>query len=192
MRNERSLLGRLSTTQAISLGLIAIVGIIIVIARILPHSSDDSLVRDGGPSIVGTSASGLPAGGDALPTALPTAPPSGPLLYSPVPPVTKKGSPTPQSVAKSFGKAWLHHDGVTPAAWLQGVSAYTTSALATQLASTNPANVPANEVTGAVTIVDDAADACGANVPTDTGTLVLTMQRVANRWLVSAVDWNRS
>ncbi len=188
MRSERSLLGRLSATQGISLGLILIVAIIIVIARVLPHSSDDSLVSGGGPSIVGSAPAGLPGGGDALPTA----PPSGPLLHSPVPPVTKKGAPTPQSVAKSFGKAWIHHDGVTPAAWLHAVTAYTTTGLAGQLASTDPANVPATTLAGAVSIQDDAADACGARVPTDAGTLVLTMQRVANRWLVAAVDWDRS
>ena len=50
--------------------------------------------------------------------------------------------------------------------------------------------MPASQLAGAVTIVDDAADACGAQVPTDRGTLVLTMQRLQNKWLVSAVDWN--
>jgi len=179
---------QLGGRHGISLGLLLLVIAIVVVARLLPHATSEPLINTGlGPDVAVTSAT---APATQSPVTLPTpAQSTAPLLHSPVAPVTKPGSSTPQAVAKAFALAWLHHDGVSAAAWLRAVTRYTTSALASQFAETNPANVPANRITQAVTLIDDAADTCQAQVPMDTGTLALTMLTVNGRWLVDKVDW---
>jgi hypothetical protein len=189
----RNILRSLGARQSIGIGLIIIVIAIIVVAKLLPHHADDSTVHLAGPGAsTGTGSTTSTDGGvGALdPDDLPTATPSAPVLHSPVPPVTGAGVKKPQTIALAFAKAWVHHDNVPVATWLTSVTTYTTSDLAGQLAETNPANVPAERVTGATTLVGDTATSCGVRVPTDTGTLVLTMQRVQGKWMVDGVDWD--
>lgn len=175
----RTLLRGLSARQGISIGLLALVIAVIVVARLLPHQhAADSLISRGAPA---------PAGSAQATLAVPVAP----LLHSPVPPANAPDQPAPGTVAMSFTRAWLHHDGLSAQQWLQGVSGYITSALNAQLAETDPANVPASRITGTATIADDTTDSCQVSVPTDTGTLVLTLRRVDTRWLVDDVDWDR-
>ena len=179
----RDVLRQLGVRQRISLGALVLVAAILVIARLVPHHEPDSLVQR--ITVTGTGAPVIE------PTSVPSVIPSGPLLHSPVPPTRRPGTATPQSVARAFTNVWLHHDGVTAAAWWRAVAPYTTGTLTTELSQTDPQNVPANRITGAVTIVDDTTDTCLAQVPTDTGTLGLTMTLVHGGWLVSDIDWTR-
>jgi hypothetical protein len=190
----RTLLRQLGTRQRVSLGLIVLVVLIVAVAKLLPHKDPDSLGRSTTTpttSIPTTPATGTESLSASLPDDQPTPTPSAPILMSPVPPVTVKGSDKPQVVALSFTHAWLD-TGVGAAAWLHALTKYSTPALTTQLADADPANVPANRTAGAVTIVADTATSCDVHVPTDTGTLVLEMLRVSGTWLVDDVDWDRA
>jgi hypothetical protein len=184
MVDVRTLLRHLGARAGISIGLIAMVVVVVVVARILPHADAPPLLSNG---------AGAESGPTVIQPPLASASPSGLLLHSPAPPSVQPGSRSPQSVAKSFALAWLHHDGVSPATWLRDVTAYSTASLAAQLAETDPANVPANRVTKDLTVVDNTSDNCVVNVPMDTGTLALTMTTSTNgHWLVDAVDWTSS
>jgi len=184
MSEHRSLWRRLASVQGAALGVVLIVAIIVAVARLLPHSTTAPL------AVPGTAT--LPSPVISLDDGGPSAVPSGSLLHSPVPPAVAHGGTTPQTVARRFATAWLHHDGVSASGWLTAVTAYTTKTVASQLALTDPANVPAERITGAVTVVGDTRQSCEVHVPTDAGTLVLTMQADGTSWQVAGVDWDPS
>ncbi len=189
----RNILRSLGARQSIGIGLIAIVVLIIVVAKVLPQRSPDSAVHISNPVTAGTgTASGGGVAGALDPGNLPGATPSAPVLHSPVPPVTSPGTKKPQTVAVSFAKAWVDHTDVSAAQWLHAVTAYTTTDLAAQLAETDPENVPATRVTGAATVIGDSVTSCGVHVPTNTGTLLLTMVNTHGAWMVDTVDWQAS
>src|SRR5215467_1152914 len=100
----RALLRRLGPRYGISLGLILLVAVVLVIARLGGHVGS-SLVTTGGGGGVLPTASGPPDDGDVGSSA-------------PVPPSTSPGAATPQTIATDFTMAWLHHTGVSSAAWL--------------------------------------------------------------------------
>jgi hypothetical protein len=186
----RDVFRRMGARQRVSIGLIVLLVAVIGVARLASHSHHDPLVSTGGPATLVS-----PAPGDSLgegPATLPSAAPSEPLLHSPVPPTGSPGLTPPQTVAKSFATAWLHHTGVDPATWLKDVTAYTTADVAAQLKETDPDNVPASRITKALTVVDDTPTDCDVQVPTDTGTLTLTMSLTEAKWLVSDIDWEQS
>jgi len=193
----RTLLRQLGTRQRVSLGLIVLVVLIVAVAKLLPHKDPDSLGQSttptttSVPTTAATEATGTDPLSSSVPDDQPTPTPSAPILTSPVPPVTAKGSDKPQVVALSFTHAWLD-TSVGAAAWLHALTKYSTPALTTQLANADPANVPASRTAGAATIVADTATGCDVHVPTDTGTLILSMQRVSGTWLVDDVDWDRA
>src|SRR5262245_20422046 len=124
----RALLRRLGPRYGISLGLILLVAVILIIARLGGHVSS-SLVTTGGGGGVLPTASGPPDDGAA----------SNP---APAPPSTSPGAATPQAVATEFTTAWLHHTGVSGAAWLKAVDKHATERLIGQLADADPQTVP--------------------------------------------------
>lgn len=172
----RALLRRLGPRYGISLGLILLVALFVVIARLGGHVGS-SLVTTGG-------------GGGALPTA--SVPPDDGDVGSPapVPPSTSPGAATPQTVATEFTTAWLHHMGVSSAAWLKAVDTHATERLIGQLADADPQTVPASRITGPLLVTDHSASWVEVAVPTDTGTLTLSLLADRGRWKVDAVDWN--
>lgn len=175
----RNVLGWLGSRHGISVGLLLLVGGVIVVARLIPHRDENPLIRGGGTTATAP-----------VPLPIATAP-STQLLHSPVRPVTGKGAAEPRTVATAFTRAWLRHELDAPA-WLRGVTRYTTSTLAVRLGETDPSNVPAEAITGTASVVNDAADACAVTVPTDTGTLTLTLHRINGQWRVDDIDWARS
>ena len=172
----RALLRRLGPRYGVSLGLILLVVVIVVIARLGGHVGS-SLVTTGGGGGVLPTASGLPDDGGVDSSA-------------PVPPSTSPGAATPQTVATDFTTAWLHHIGVSGAAWLKAVDRYATERLVGQLADADPQTVPANRITGPLAVTDHSASWVEVAVPTDAGTLTLSLLADQGRWQVDAVDWN--
>lgn len=110
---------------------------------------------------------------------------------SPAPPSTSPGAAVPVTVAKDFMAGWLHHDGTTSAQWLAGFARYATASLRDKLKDTDPSGVPAERVTGDVTLTDRAATFVEADVPVDSGTVRLRLLSTGGRWLVDGVDWDR-
>jgi hypothetical protein len=185
MNALRALLRHIGTRSGISIGLLTMVVVVVVVARLVPHVGPDN-------SFGNAVAPATSTGGQQPRNTTTVAPtPTAPLLQSPVPPRSYAGT-SPQTVARSFAVAWLHRSGVSTAAWHRAVATYSTTGLAAQLAQTDPANVPAQRITAALTTVDDAPTRCVVHVPMDSGTLALTMTAANAKWLVDAVDWNRS
>ncbi|SRR6266511_773625 len=107
------------------------------------------------------------------------------------PPRTSPGAAAPETVAVQFTKAWLNH-GVSAADWHKGVAKYTTKTLADRLGGVDPGSVPADQMTGAATVVHQESAYVEVTVPCDAGTLVLRMVVNDGRWLVDGVDWRRA
>lgn len=105
---------------------------------------------------------------------------------------TTPAGPDPTPAAVGFTRAWLAHTGVTAAQWYAGIAPYMTTTLAAKLKNTDPSGVPADRMTGAVSIGTRTADYAEASVPVDSGTLRLRLRLSAGRWLVDGVDWDRA
>jgi len=110
---------------------------------------------------------------------------------SPPPPVTSPGAAPPADVAANFARAWLKHDGVSGDQWRAGLQKYATKSLLEKLQDTDPAGVPARQMTGPVTFEQQETAVVVAVIPLDSGTLRLTVVATDGRWLVDGVDWAR-
>lgn len=173
----RELLRRIGPRSGISLGLIVIVLAIVAIGKLYGGSAHP-LVVNGGASIDESAvATGPPDDGEPSP-------------IGPAPPSTRPGGRSALTVATKFASAWLHHTGVTPAAWHAEVAKYATSALSDELDGVDPADVPADRVTGPFVEIDFDASYVQYRVPTDSGTLTLYLRASKGHWLVSGVDWS--
>ncbi|MEV6814227.1 hypothetical protein [Micromonospora sp. NPDC051296] len=107
-------------------------------------------------------------------------------------PVTRPGEPTPKQVAERFVAAWLGAPGRSAANWRGGLRPLSTDALTDKLAGAEPADVPAGEVTGDVTVRPRSETFVEALIPLDTGGLRLELVAPDGRWLVDAVDWEQA
>ena len=170
-----SALRRLGLRYGISLGLVVVVIVVIVVARARSHSTG-SLVTGRADGGLVPSTSPIPDDGVAS-------------VPAPQPPSTSPGSATPQAVATTFATDWLRHAGVTAARWRAALAALSTDRLDGELADADPQTVPADRITGPVTLTDHAASFVVANVPTDAGTLTLSLLATGGRWQVDAIDW---
>jgi hypothetical protein len=170
------LLRRISPRSGISLGLIVIVLAIVAIGKLYGGSAHPLVVNGGASIDEGGAATGPPDDGEPSP-------------LDPAPPSTRPGGRSALTVATEFANAWLHHTGITPAAWHAGVAKYATPALAAELDGADPAGVPADRVVGPFVEVDFDASYVQYQVPTDSGTLTLYLRAGKGHWLVSGVDW---
>jgi len=68
-----------------------------------------------------------------------------------------RGGATPQAVASTFATDWLRHTGVTAAGWRAALAALSTDRLDGELTDADPQTVPADRITGPVTLTNHAA-----------------------------------
>ncbi|MFV2021724.1 hypothetical protein [Micromonospora sp. LOL_023] len=95
-------------------------------------------------------------------------------------------------VAAAFATAWARPD-LTAQAWWQGVAALCDDGFAAALRTVDPAQVPATRVTGQPVVVEaPEAGAAVYDVPTDAGTLTVTLSDVGGRWVVTGNDFSRA
>lgn len=171
----RGVLSRIGPRYAIVLGIVVAVAIVLVIARVGSRPTG-SLVQNGADNGLVPSASAVPDDG-------------APSVPAPQPPSTSPGTPTPQALATVFAAAWVHTAGVTAAGWRTSLRALSTDRLDAELANANPQTVPAYRVTGTPSLTDRATSFVQASIPTDAGTLVLSLLATHGRWQVDAIDW---
>jgi hypothetical protein len=99
----------------------------------------------------------------------------------------------PAQVAAAFAAAWVRAD--LPAdQWWRGVTPWCEPHFAEELRTAEPGNLPARAVTGAPIAVTQASiDTAGVyQLPTDGGTLIVTVAAIGERWLVSDNDFERT
>lgn len=173
----RALMRRIGLRYTVGLGLTCALVVILVVIRMLPHSSAAQLAASRGvevPSVRSEPDDGLDSVGPA---------PS---------PVTSPGAGVPAQVAMRFVQAWLHHDGVSQGAWYAAIRPYCTDTLAAAFDGVDPADVPADRITGSSHVIAFATSYVQVEVPVDGGTVVLGLRANDGRWLVDTVDWNPS
>lgn len=105
-------------------------------------------------------------------------------------PYAAASAPPPRSAvlaAVTYTKAWAR-PALPQGAWFAAVSALVTPAYAQLLSSTNPANVPAQNVTGEPVVVSSTTAVVIADVPTDAGRVRVTVANMAGRWLVATAE----
>lgn len=132
-------------------------------------SGTDTSGADGGPA-TGSDTSDLPTRIES-PTQKPTAaPPSADAL----------------KVAQAWGAAWVNHPtGTTNEKWLDGLRPYTTEEYLVEMATVDPANIPATKVTGPPVPKASYTSSVTANVPTDGGTIAVTVIDTPQGWRVA-------
>ncbi len=106
-------------------------------------------------------------------------------------PKTRPGEPTPEQTATRFTTAWLSGPGSSGDAWLARLKPMSTPALTDKLTGADPERVPAQRMTGQVTLRPRTESFVQALIPLDNGQLRLDLVAPDGRWLVDAVDWER-
>jgi hypothetical protein len=168
---------------------IIVVALGIVVALLIPPAppgrssatgAGDTTTSDTGSN--GSSGQSTPSDTTTSPATRLTSP-----LLSPTP-----APPAPQAldVALKWVTAWAKHPaGITSKQWLDQLKPYTTDEFLPQMATVDPANVPASKVTGAAVSVDSTTSSVLADVPTDGGTIQVTVITTPNQgWRVSKYD----
>jgi hypothetical protein len=130
------------------------------------------------PSTPGTTNTpGVTGSTSALPTRI-TEPPSAPTSAPP--------DPAALDVADSWAKAWVDHpDGVTTEEWLDDLRPFTTEEQLTEMATVEPGNIGATEVTDDPKVVESFTSSVKVEVPTDDGNLLITVIDTPDGWRVA-------
>jgi hypothetical protein len=110
----------------------------------------------------------------------------------PVPAKTSPGAAKPEAVAYAFASAWVDHKNVSAKVWHDGILPNATQDLAEELNGVDPADVPADSLTGKPTMAPVGDGLLSATITVDSGTLTLQLVAPDGRWLVDGVDWARS
>jgi hypothetical protein len=100
-------------------------------------------------------------------------------------------APTADKVAARFMAAWLKHSGVTGEQWRTALKPNATTELLAKLKDTDPASVPADQVTGPIHLALQGS-ITQADVPVNGGTVHLRLVLVKGRWQVDGIDWDPS
>jgi hypothetical protein len=134
------------------------------------ESSPDGTTGDSGGAATGSATADLPTRLPS-PTQKPTkAPPSADAL----------------KVATAWGKAWVDHPkGTTTDKWLDGLRPYTTEEYLVEMSTVDPANIPATKVTGPPVPKQSYTSSVTANLPTDGGTIAITVIDTPQGWRVA-------
>lgn len=117
----------------------------------------------------------------SAPTSLPTRLPSPTQQPSSVP-----AAPEALDTAIAWAEAWVFHPpGTTTERWLDRLRPHTTEEYLGVMATVDPANVPANAVTGRAVAKLSYERSVEVEVPTDNGTLKITVIKTDNGWRVA-------
>lgn len=170
LRSPRHLVGVLLVVAAVAVA----VGITIVRSQGESGSGDEQQ-RAGLPSAPSVTVT-EPSQASALPNRVTTLP-----KPSSAPP-----APEALTAAERWTEAWAHHPrGVSNKQWRDALRPYTTPEFLPELRSVDPANVPANKVTGKPKPVDSYQSSLTARVPTDGGAVQVTVVKTGQGWRVS-------
>ncbi|MEV4830633.1 hypothetical protein AB0K25_20220 [Micromonospora sp. NPDC049257] len=134
-----------------------------------------------GPAPTGDAPANDPTAAPAVPAGTLPADPDGVLPATPT-----AADAAAVTTAMRFVRAWARPD--LPAdRWLSGVRPYAVSAYADLLATVDPTNVPATQVTGGGQVVAATAERVDVDVRTDAGVLRVRCVRDGARWVVATL-----
>ena len=176
----RSVLRLLGTRYGAAVTLVAVIALIVGIGKIVGGGRSVDTPLGAGTLANAPSATASQLADDGVGS--PPAPPA---------PSTSPGAADPQSVAVSFARAWLNHDGVTADHWLAALRPFATAALQGRLGGVDPTTVPASKIAGSATATNRSESYVDITIPLDAGALTLGLIGTGGRWLVDSVDWQR-
>ncbi|WP_018686313.1 hypothetical protein [Actinokineospora enzanensis] len=128
-----------------------------------------------------------------LTTAVPTSPLPTRITSGPTPTSRADAPPQALDAVTRFAERWVDHPaGITAKDWLDHLRPYTTEEYLAVMADVDPANVPASRVTGPVRAAVSFAKSVEAEVPTDAGTLHVTVIDTGKGWKVAGYEQGRS
>ncbi|TDC82325.1 hypothetical protein E1193_12140 [Micromonospora sp. KC606] len=107
-------------------------------------------------------------------------------------PKTLPGELTPEQIASRFTTAWLGGPASTAEKWQASLRPLSTPELIDKLNGADPASVPPEKVIGPVTLRPRTEAFAEVFVPLVSGRLRLELVAPNGRWLVDAVDWERT
>jgi hypothetical protein len=181
--------------------LLVIAAVVMFIGLIVPRLTGSDEPQGGAAAnLDGSSAPATPpAGGSSgAPGAGPGAQPAQPGSSSaqptrlPTPTLTPTSGPAPPEaldVATAWGKAFVNHPpGTTNEQWLAGLRPYTTEERIAVMTTVDPANVPATEVTGPVVTVANYVSSVTVALPTNGGTITLSIIQTPPGWRVAEYE----
>lgn len=182
-----------SPTHLVVLLVVAAV-LVIAVSVVVPQltGSDDGGGSGAAAETTGRSTSGTdqpPETGDgqvegggegSATTALPTR-----ITSPPQRPTTAPPEPEALDTAQEWGRAWVAHEGATEEEWLDGMRPFTTEEYMVELATVDLRNVPATEVTGEPEAVESYTSSTTVHLPTDGGTLAITVISTPQGWRVA-------
>lgn len=93
-------------------------------------------------------------------------------------------APAAVAAALAYVTAWARPD-LAPNAWYAAVRGLVVPQYARLLADTDPASVPAHTVTGPARVLSSTTAVVVVAVPTDAGTVQVTVLRTGARWLIA-------
>jgi hypothetical protein len=142
-------------------------------------------------------ASSLPAAAPATSTGTETAAAPQPATQTPTTTPQSPSAPTPPpakpvakqsatAVATVFVRAWAT-DGATRDAWYSAMQPWASTELLRALASTDPAQVPADRVVADARLVSSSKTAAAVVVPTDGGDVQVTLAAEGGGWKVTDI-----
>jgi hypothetical protein len=139
----------------------------------------------GGTPTSATARPGGAGGGTATTTPAPTS--SLPTRITPTQtPTSAAPAPEALDVATEWAKAWVKHpEGTTIEQWLDGLRPFTTEEQLAVMGTVDLENIPATAVTGPAKATRSFTSSVEVAVPTDGGTLSITVIRSSVGWRVS-------
>lgn len=141
----------------------------------------DQTTTGGGTTDPGTTEGSVPGGEGGATTSLPTRIPSPPQQ-----PTSAEPEPEALDVATEWAQAWVDHpEGTTQEEWLDGLRPFTTEEYMVEMATVDPENVPATEVTGEPEATESYTSSVTVSLPTDGGTLAITVISTPQGWRVA-------
>jgi len=101
-------------------------------------------------------------------------------------PTSAPPEPAALDVAESWGQAWVNHPaGVKVEQWLADLAPFTTEEYLTEMATVEPANIGATEVTGPPEATESFTSSVKVKLPTDDGDLLITVIDTPDGWRVA-------
>jgi hypothetical protein len=174
-----------------------VVGVLVItVGLIVPKVTGSNTPRGAVANTVGGSTSAAPGtsgqAGGAGPTAgqqTVSAPPSDlPTRQTGPAQTPTSAAPAPKALetATLWAKAWVTHpQGITSEQWLNALRPYTTEEQIAVMSTVDPANIPATEVTGPATAIVSYTTSVEASLPTNGGTLSITVISTPQGWKVA-------
>lgn len=168
---------------------IIVVALGIIVATVIPQAAPTGSAQPSGDPTADTANGSTSSSSSQSPSDTTTTPATrltSPLLSPTAAPPALQAL----DVAVKWVTAWAKHPaGITNQQWMDQLKPYTTDEFLPQMSSVDPANVPATKVTGAAVSVDSTTSSVIADVPTDGGTIQVTVITTpAEGWRVSKYD----